>query len=102
MNHASSKPKPFNSLLESSSAGPRPGRLKGRVCNQQGASRGCEDQPDQPDHLVAQRLKAEHMGDDGSGGLGEEEELVGALGEDRGSITVGSCVARDYTMTMRR
>jgi hypothetical protein len=40
------------------------------------------------------------MGDDGSGGLGEE--LVGPLGEEeRGSITVGSCVARDYTMTMR-
>ena len=42
------------------------------------------------------------MGDDGSGRLeeeGEEEELVG---EERGSITVGSCVARDYTMTMRR
>ena len=43
------------------------------------------------------------MGDDSSGGLGEEEELVGPLGEEeRGSITVGSCVARDYTMTMRR
>ena len=92
----------FNSLLESSSAGPRPGRLKGRVCNQEG-SRGFEQLNPNPNHdLVAQRLKAEHMGDDGSGRLeeeGEEEELVG---EERGSITVGSCVARDYTMTMRR
>ena len=41
------------------------------------------------------------MGDDGSGRLeGEEEEEL--VGEERGSITVGSCVARDYTMTMRR
>ena len=89
------------SLLESSSAGPRPGRLKGRACNQ-GGSRGCDDQPGHD--LVAQRLKAEHMGDDGSGRLeGEEEEEEEELvGEERGSITVGSCVARDYTMTMRR
>ena len=89
---------PPNSLLECSSAGPRPGRLKGRGCvQQQGGSRVC-DQPgqqagSQPEHLVAERLKAEHMGGDGSGGLDEEE---------RGSITVGSCVSRDYTMTMRR
>ena len=86
----SDKMHPPNSLLECSSAGPRPGRLKGRGCvQQQGGSRVC----DQPEHLVAERLKAEHMGGDGSGGLDEEE---------RGSITVGSCVSRDYTMTMRR
>ena len=37
------------------------------------------------------------------GGEGEGEGLREPHGEEgRGSITVGSCVSRDYTMTMRR
>ena len=55
--------------------------------------------------MVAQRLEG-HAEVNG-GDLGEVEEegegLQGSHGEEgRGSITVGSCVSRDYTMTMRR
>ena len=55
--------------------------------------------------MVAQRLEG-HAEVDG-GDLGEVEEVGEGLQEPhgeqgRGSITVGSCVSRDYTMTMRR
>ena len=55
--------------------------------------------------MVAQRLEG-HAEVNG-GDLEEEEEEGEGLqephGEEgRGSITVGSCVSRDYTMTMRR
>ena len=93
----------LSSLAESSSVAPRPGRLKGRQQQQPEGARVCEPEP----HMVAQRLEghAEVNGRD----LGEEEEGEDGEGlqephgeEGRGSITVGSCVSRDYTMTMRR
>ena len=60
----------------------------------------CESEP----HMVAQRLEG-HAEVNG-GDLGEVEDGGGLQephGEEgRGSITVGSCVSRDYTMTMRR
>lgn len=92
----------LSSLAGSSSVAPRPGRLKGRQQQPEGA-RVCEPEP----HMVVQRLEghAEVNGRD----LGEEEEGEDGEGlqephgeEGRGSITVGSCVSRDYTMTMRR
>ena len=93
----------LSSLAESSSVAPRPGRLKGRQQQQLEGARVCEPEP----HMVVQRLEghAEVNGRD----LGEEEEGEDGEGlqephgeEGRGSITVGSCVSRDYTMTMRR
>ena len=90
----------LSSLAGSSSVAPRPGRLKGRQQQPEGA-RVCEPEP----HMVAQRLEG-HAEVNG-GDLGEVEEdgegLQEPHGEEgRGSITVGSCVSRDYTMTMRR
>ena len=92
----------LSSLAESSSVAPRPGRLKGRQQQQLEGARVCESES----HMVAQRLEG-HAEVNG-GGLGEVEEEDGEglqepHGEEgRGSITVGSCVSRDYTMTMRR
>ena len=91
----------LSSLAESSSVAPRPGRLKGRQQQQPEGARVCEPEP----HMVAQRLEG-HAEVNG-GDLGEVEEEGEGLhephGEEgRGSITVGSCVSRDYTMTMRR
>jgi len=88
------------SLAESSSVAPRPGRLKGRQQQQLEGARVCEPEP----HMVAQRLEG-HAEVNG-GDLGEVEEDGEGLQEPhgeqgRGSITVGSCVSRDYTMTMR-
>ena len=90
----------LSSLAGSSSVAPRPGRLKGRQQQPEGA-RVCEPEP----HMVVQRLEG-HAEVNG-GDLGEAEEdgegLQEPHGEEgRGSITVGSCVSRDYTMTMRR
>ena len=91
----------LSSLAESSSVAPRPGRLKGRQQQQPEGARVCEPGP----NMVAQRLEG-HAEVNG-GDLGEVEEEGEGLqephGEEgRGSITVGSCVSRDYTMTMRR
>ena len=91
----------LSSLAESSSVAPRPGRLKGRQQQQPEGARVCEPDP----HMVAQRLEG-HAEVNG-GDLGEVEEEGEGLQEPhgeqgRGSITVGSCVSRDYTMTMRR
>ena len=91
----------LSSLAESSSVAPRPGRLKGRQQQQLEGARVCEPEP----HMVAQLLEG-HAEVNG-GELGEVEEdgegLQEPHGEEgRGSITVGSCVSRDYTMTMRR
>ena len=89
----------LSSLAGSSSVAPRPGRLKGRQQQPEGA-RVCEPEP----HMVVQRLEG-HAEVNG-GDLGEVEDGEGLQephGEEgRGSITVGSCVSRDYTMTMRR
>ena len=90
----------LSSLAESSSVAPRPGRLKGRQQQQPEGARVCEAEP----HMVAQRLEG-HAEVNG-GDLREVEDGEGLQephGEEgRGSITVGSCVSRDYTMTMRR
>ena len=90
----------LSSLAESSSVAPRPGRLKGRQQQQPGGARVCEPEP----NMVAHRLEGHAVVNGGD--LGEVEDGEGLQGphgeEGRGSITVGSCVSRDYTMTMRR
>ena len=90
----------LSSLAESSSVAPRPGRLKGRQQQQPEGARVCEPEP----NMVAQRLEGHAEVDVGDlGEEGEGEGLREPHGEEgRGSITVGSCVSRDYTMTMRR